>query len=348
MPSPAPPSPRPPRVCLLREDGAVGGVNTVIDALCAGLQQRGWHHLDVQSLRGGHPAQWWRAARDCDVLVATNAFRTAHVARLLGAVLRKPVVTWVHGPLQEVLGAAQASRLQRARLRWLYRGMPRFVFVSDHARASMEAFVGQRLGPPRASTIRNAAPPARAMACRPALRPDAVVEMGCVGRLSPEKEPARLIDMLRCLPPRFRLTLVGDGPLRGLLQAQGADLVAQQRLVFAGERPREQALSPDWRITVLSSRYEGGTPLSALESAAAGIPFVAPPLPAIVETAQGPAACLVTQDGSPQALASAVQRVLALPSEHRQRALDSVLSRHGSAAFLDGWSAVLRGSTGAC
>lgn len=337
-------------MCLLREDGAVGGVNTVIDALCTGLQQRGWGHPDVQALRGAGPAQWWRAARGCDVLVATNAFRTAHVARLLGAVLRKPVVTWVHGPLLEVLETAGAPRLQRARLRWLHRGTARFVFVSEHARGSMAAFLGTALPEGRARVIPNPLPfdaPAAADLRPPSQSPDGVVEMGFVGRLSPEKEPARLLDLLRSLPERFRLTVVGDGPLRATLEAAGADLVAQGRLAFAGERPRGRTLSPEWRVTVLTSRYEG-SPVSALESVAAGIPFVAPALPAFTEAAPGPAACLLARDATGEAMARTVQDVLALPPARLQAALDSVRARHAPARFIDAWCAALQEAAGRC
>jgi len=340
-------------VCLLREDGAVGGVNTVIDALCTGLQQRGWGHPDVQALRGGGPAQWWRAARDCDVLVATNAFRTAHVARLLGAVLRKPVVTWVHGPLLEVLATAGTPRLQRARLRWLHRGTARFVFVSEDARRSMAAFLGTALPAGRARVIPNPLPfdaPAAAdlrPPNPPNPSPGGVVEMGFVGRLSPEKEPARLLALLRSLPERFRLTVVGDGPLRATLEAAGADLVAQGRLAFAGERPRGRTLSPEWRLTVLTSRYEG-SPVSALESVAAGIPFVAPALPAFTEAAPGPAACLLAHDASAEALARTVQDVLALPPARLQAALDSVRARHAPARFIDAWCAALQEAADRC
>lgn len=350
MARPSTPSSRPPRVCLLREDGAVGGVNMVVDALCTGLQQRGWNHVDVQSLRGGGPGQWWRAARECDVLVATNAFRTAHVARLLGALLRKPVVTWVHGPLLEVLATARAPRLQRARLRWLHRGTARFVFVSGDARGSMEAFLGTPLPEGRARVIPNPLPfdaPVAADLRPPPGSPDGVVEMGFVGRLSPEKEPARLIALLRCLPGRFRLTVVGDGPLRMALEAEGADLVAQGRLTFAGERPRGRTLSPDWQLTVLTSRYEG-SPVSALESVAAGIPFVAPALPAFVEAAPGPAACLLARDASAEALARTVQDVLALPPARLRAALDSVRARHAPARFIDAWCAALQEAAGRC
>lgn len=337
-------------MCLLREDGAVGGVNTVIDALCTGLQQRGWGRPDVQALRGAGPAQWWRAARGCDVLVATNAFRTAHVARLLGAVLRKPVVTWVHGPLLEVLETAGAPRLQRARLRWLHRGTARFVFVSEHARRSMAAFLGTALPEGRARVIPNPLPfdaPAAADLRPPPPSPDGVVEMGFVGRLSPEKEPARLLDLLRSLPERFRLTVVGDGPLRAMLEAAGADLVERGRLAFAGERPRGRTLSPEWRLTVLTSRYEG-SPVSALESVAAGIPFVAPALPAFTEAAPGPAACLLARDATGEAMARTVQDVLSLPPARLRAALESVRARHAPDRFVDAWCAALQEAAGRC
>ncbi|WP_354667521.1 glycosyltransferase, partial [Bacillus subtilis] len=120
----------------------------------------------------------------------------------------------------------------------------------------MAAFLGTELPAGRARVIPNPLPfdaPAAADLRPPNPSPGGVVEMGFVGRLSPEKEPARLLALLRSLPERFRLTVVGDGPLRATLEAAGADLVAQGRLAFAGERPRGRTLSPEWRLTVLTS-----------------------------------------------------------------------------------------------
>ena len=323
----------PPRVCLLHDGPRLGGVATIVQELHDGLHDAGW----AVDTAPPHPHAW-RTARHADVLLATHSFGPAYAAWALGQALGKPWVAWVHGPLQEVLDEARSTPAKRAWLRWLYRRVPRFVFISRHARTSLEGFLGQPLPDARAHVIPNALRLPRAP-LRTAPTASGTVELGYVGRLSPEKQPERLIAMLRLLPPRYRLSLVGDGPLRAALEQQAADLAHTERLAFCGARPRATALAPDWRLTLLASRYEGGCPLSAIESAAAGIPFVAPPLPALRETVP---ACLLAPGDSPAQLAAAVQQVLALPSLQIQRALDSLLARHAVPRFTDQWQQVLR------
>ncbi len=323
----------PPRVCLLRDGPHLGGVGTIVQELHDGLQSAGW----AVDTAPPHPRAW-RAARQAGVLLATHSFGPAYAAWALGRALDKPWVVWVHGPLQEVLAEAHAHPAKRAWLRWLYRRVPRFVFISHHARTSLEGFLGHALPDARAHVIPNALrlPHAPLRAAPPE---GSTVELGYVGRLSPEKQPERLIAMLQHLPPRYRLSLVGDGPLRPALERQAGDLVQAGRLTFCGARPRAAALSPGWRLTLLASRYEGGCPLSALESAAVGIPFIAPPLPALRETVP---ACLLAPGDGPAQLATAVQQVLALPAPQVQQALDSVLDHHAWPRFANQWQQVLR------
>lgn len=326
-------------ICVIRENEATGGVNVVVDELLRNLEGAGWQ-ADVQILSRRDPRSCWKAAKASDVVLATNIFSPAYAAWALGALLRKPVVAWVHGPLEEVLAASRTSAAKRLWLRWLYRRIPTFVFISRHARASFEAFLGQRLPDTRAHVIPNAVADLPPPHTSPPSHGD-MVDLGYVGRLSPEKQPERLIDMLRLLPANHRLTLVGNGPLRMRLQELSTDLVQAGRLVFKGEMPRSQAFSPTWRLTVLASRYEGSCPLSALESAAMGIPFVSPPLPALRETASGAAACLLAPSDAPQALADTVQTVLALPDAQLQAALAQVRAQHRPDRFAHSWRQVL-------
>lgn len=314
----------------------------MIDELQCGLQQQRWEGLQVQTLSTSSPVQWLRAAWRCDAIVATNNFRTAYVAWALALLFRRPSVVWVHGPLQQVLAQAPASRAKLAVLRQLHRRVTLHVFNSLHTRQSFETALDLPLPLDRGCVIHNAVRRSRAPANAPTQRAATQqVELGYVGRLAEEKAPQTLIDMLRLLPRQYRLTLVGDGPLRAKLQANSTDLQADGRLVFAGARARHLAVDPAWHVTVLASRYEGGCPLSALESAAAGIPFVAPPLPALMETVRGAASPLLAADDTPSGLAEAVLRVLALAPADLQRALDAVLFAHDPARFAAQWHDVL-------
>ncbi|UUZ69968.1 glycosyltransferase family 4 protein [Polaromonas sp. P2-4] len=338
-----------PCILLLQEDQTTGGVTTIAGTLCKALQQQGWSVTALALNLSGWP-QRLTAAWHCDVILASHNFRPAYVAWALGRLLRKPVVVWVHGPLQEVLAQAQTSSLKRGWLRWLYRRLPQFVFVSWASRDSFERFMQRPLGShQRSVVIPNAVTlPGPAVGTPP---PDSAApanpQLAYIGRLSLEKQPALLLDMLRLLPPRFRLTLVGDGPLRDKLQQTGTDLLACDRLTLAGPQPHGPALYTPWHLTLLASRYEG-CPMTLLESLAVGIPCVGLPIPALQEVVGNDVAYLLARDHSAQAIADAVQTVLALPRRQVQADMARVLLRHQVKDFVERWQAVLKEAARPC
>jgi glycosyltransferase involved in cell wall biosynthesis len=101
-----------------------------------------------------------------------------------------------------------------------------------------------------------------------------------VGRLMSVKNQQLTIHALAMLREEnnsWRLTIVGEGPLKGALQRLSTKLGAQDHVSFVGRVPHGSAL---WRYFdeadcfVLSSRSEG-TPKVLLESMARGLPIVA-------------------------------------------------------------------------
>ncbi len=98
----------------------------------------------------------------------------------------------------------------------------------------------------------------------------------CVGRLCRQKGQDLLLrawgEVLAELP-HARLALVGDGPDRGALEEQAAQLTVPESVVFAGrvEDPRPWYAASD--ITVLPSRWEGMA-LAPLEAMACSRPVV--------------------------------------------------------------------------
>ncbi len=95
----------------------------------------------------------------------------------------------------------------------------------------------------------------------------------CVGRLAPEKNLDTLVDAytaMRALNPRLRLVLVGDGPLRGALQARCPDVV------FAGLRSGDDlaahyASGDLFLFPSLTETFGNVTP----EAMASGLPVLA-------------------------------------------------------------------------
>jgi glycosyltransferase involved in cell wall biosynthesis len=137
-----------------------------------------------------------------------------------------------------------------------------------------------------------------------------------VGRMVPVKALDVLLEA--CARPRprgpaFTLYLVGDGPLRGELEARARSLGLGGAVVFAGAVGHDRL--PDWYrasdFTLLPSHSEG-IPNVLRESLACGTPFVASRVGGIPELADGAANRLVPP-GDPEALAAALAEALAAP-----------------------------------
>lgn len=325
------------QVLLLLEDVSTGGVSTIAGTLRDGLVGEGWR-VAAAPVRGARWMALLAAARHCDVILAAHNFLPAYAAWVLGRTLRKPVVVWFHGPLAEVLLQARASATKRRWLAWLYRRLPSLVFVSEASRRSFDTFLDRPANAAGVSTvIPNAVP------SQPFAQPDRSadqVELAYVGRLSAEKDPLLLLDVLRLLPAQYRLTMLGDGPLRTDISRAGADLVAAGRLVLAGARPFGPGLYRPWHLTVLASRYEG-CPMSLLESFAFGVPCAAVPIDAVTELLKDAAPTQLAHERSAAGLAEAVRRVAQAPRAQLQSEMARVLERHRPADFLRRWQQVL-------
>lgn len=124
-----------------------------------------------------------------------------------------------------------------------------------------------------------------------------------VGRLSAQKNVARLIDALALTETDIALDIVGDGELRPELEARAgrANVAFHGRL--DGEELRARLLGAD--VFVLPSDKEG-MPLAALEAMAAGLAVVATRVPGNIELLDGVG--LLTEP-TPAGLAKALDAV---------------------------------------
>lgn len=71
-----------------------------------------------------------------------------------------------------------------------------------------------------------------------------------------------------------RLTILGEGPVRGRLEALAVELGIRERLSMPGHVPDPAAMLRRFDILLLSSDYEG-VPAAILEALAAGLPIIA-------------------------------------------------------------------------
>jgi colanic acid/amylovoran biosynthesis glycosyltransferase len=108
-----------------------------------------------------------------------------------------------------------------------------------------------------------------------------------VGRLSPEKGQAGLLDAFRSTLDGgvdAELHLVGDGPLRLELERRSASLGLSSRVVFHGQLTEEEVaeIMAKSDVFVMSSFMEG-LPVVIMEAFAASVPVVAPGVAGIPE-----------------------------------------------------------------
>jgi glycosyltransferase involved in cell wall biosynthesis len=108
------------------------------------------------------------------------------------------------------------------------------------------------------------------------LADDDVTTFVNVGRLSPEKNQARLIRAFAAVHaenPKTRLVVVGSGPLMGDRQALVAELGLEGSVFLTGMQRNPHAIMAHTDCFVLSSDYEG-QPMVILEALVLGLPIV--------------------------------------------------------------------------
>jgi glycosyltransferase involved in cell wall biosynthesis len=143
---------------------------------------------------------------------------------------------------------------------------------------------------------------------------------GFVGRISPQKNPLRLVEafvLARRQRPDLKLAIVGEGPLRAAIEETIIQRgLASQAHFFRGKNGRDIMAGFDGLLC--SSDYEG-FPIVFLEALAAGVPVVTTPAGGARESAVEGQTGFVTDDFSVESLALAMLKLIALVSENRTR-----------------------------
>jgi len=146
----------------------------------------------------------------------------------------------------------------------------------------------------------------------------APVELLSVGRLDPEKSPLLLLEMIERLqrsnPRRWRMTIVGTGPLEDDLRAAAerfGGAVQMDGYVPYGAKLLEHYRSAD--ILVHVSQTEG-LPQVLIEAQALGLPIVATDVGGVRVALEDGAAGLLVQPNDSEALAAAVRQLVDDPA----------------------------------
>jgi len=362
------PSTHPVRVLLLQDSVTNknwGGVQAMTQTLQLALQEQGF---EVTALPWQHTkfVKLLYEARHSDVLVASHNFGPTYCGVALKTLTHKPLVSWVHGPLLEVLQMSKASLWKRRWLKHVYGYVDRFVCVSQTTEHSLLGFLsGSRSQSNDSSNRGNSSSTSSDKTPRTVVIPNGLtpltgnaesfvsdmnttsstnLSISYIGRLSQEKRPHLLLETLRALPDDAHLSVVGDGVLRPELEDAGKDLMANGRLKFLGRQVSNQNLYTPYQVTLLTSKYEG-CPMTALESLACGVPCLALPIPAMRELFTQDAPYLLAHDETPQALAIAVLNLMRMPKQKVQQNMARIVSNHSLMKFANSWRKTINETT---
>ena len=237
-----------------------------------------------------------------------------------------------------------------------YRRFDAVVAVGPSVAESLASFpLGRWAGVPPVRTVVNgvdaaafAPDPAAAAALRASLGvPAGAGVLLSAGRLHRQKRVDRAVRCLRALrgpdgEPAPHLVVVGGGPEEGSLRELAASLGVAERVHFAGPVPRESlaAYYAAADLTVLTSQWREGLPMSVLESLACGTPALTPLSTVAVEGAEDVVGRVDAADAG--ALAAAVDAALARRARGHRRSL--LPDRYDLRRVAQEYDALLRGT----
>lgn len=281
----------------------------------------------------------WR--RRYGVIHAHIAHNMAAVSAIAGAMLGKPVfvkITGLHEMNRGILDPAAPwpSWLRRAAIR-----------RADAVQATSTR-IGRLLaqagfGPSRVVLVPNGVDMSRFgvastnVALRSSLCGDADRVGIVVARLCPEKRHSMLLDAWArafAASSRARLLLVGDGPLRGALEAQAERLGIASQVVFAGHRDDIPAMLSIADFALLTSDAEGLSN-ALLEYMAAGLPVLGSRVSGTEDFVTEGHTGWLFEPGDADGLARQLAAIAATPTQALERLGSEARSRVRSLASLE-------------
>lgn len=151
-----------------------------------------------------------------------------------------------------------------------------------------------------------------------------------VGRLHEIKGFTHLVDACALLARRkvpFECHVIGDGPLRRVLQARIDAAELSDRVILLGARPQEVVKAYLARAEVFTlpsvvtaSGDRDGIPVALMEAMAVGLPVVSTRVSGIPELVEHGSSGLLAEPGDAKALADCIERLIVDPVSAREMA----------------------------
>ncbi len=341
------------RVLHIMADGHPGGGPTVVQTLCASLGGFGVQssiatqtgsHLSQQARMASipvHEADFSRRSRalqardrlreiikdvGADVMLAHGA-RSTLPAALLRRSQRPPLVHIVHG-LHYTRKPFLARQLGRAAERFCVARADHTVFVANADAAQARSH--HLLGGTGYDIIHNGVSVPDGLVRSLAERQ---FDIAFIGRLHAQKDPLILPEILLAMRPRRpSMLIVAGGDLEPALRARIDAAGLGEQVVFAGSRPRREALGllSQARLCVLPSRWEG-LPVSLAEAMLLQVAVVASDIPGNREIVSDGSTGLLAPAGDAHGFADCITRLLT--SNGLWQMLTSAATLHARANF---------------
>jgi glycosyltransferase involved in cell wall biosynthesis len=144
--------------------------------------------------------------------------------------------------------------------------------------------------------------------------------LGFVGRLTPQKNPLRLVDAFSIAQrkhPSLKLAILGDGPLRAEVEKRATLRRVAEQIRCFGHKPGRSVVA-GFDALICSSDYEG-FPIVFLEALAAGVPIVTTPVGGARECVMPGRTGFIAGGLSSEKMAQAILQLADLTSESRLR-----------------------------
>lgn len=264
----------------------------------------------------------------------------AVLAVMLGKILHRPVVLTLTSSKDHGIHQASADMTLAGLARAWLRKVDAVAALSQEMRAEAQAFGIQAdrvyvMGNGVDITIFYPRSNEERLNLRRQLGVDADGMVVFVGRLSKEKNPDGLLRAwqlaLPKLPADWKLVLVGEGPMRGELEAFVDERRLRDTVLFKGLQTNVESWLGAADVYVLASHLEGLSN-SMLEAMASGLPVVSTRVSGVRETVEEVGAGLVVDVGQEGQLADALTRLA------NDSSLRSQMGRAGRTVILKTYS----------